>query len=60
MSTYRLRTPDTTIDLGEFDVAQDALHAAASRHPENRSSDATLEVLVGEDWHEVDVEGDMP
>lgn len=59
MSTYRLRTPDTIIDLGEFDSAQEALEAAVSRQPELRSADGALEVLVGTDWHRVDIEGDM-
>lgn len=64
MSTYRFRTPDRTIDLGEFDSAQEALEAAVdlqksddSRGP--RPADGTLEVRVGEDWHPVDTEGDM-
>lgn len=63
MSTYRFRTPDRTIELGEFDSAQEALEAAVDRHRTadrgSRPSDGALEVLVGQDWHPVDIEGDM-
>lgn len=63
MSTYRFRTPDRTIDLGEFGSAQEALEAAVDRHrTANRGdgpTDGTLEVQVGQDWHPVDIEGDM-
>lgn len=64
MSTYRFRTPDRKVDLGEFDSAQEALEAAVDLHrPDvNRAPspvDGTLEVLVGQDWHPVEMEGDM-
>ena len=64
MSTYRFRTPDRTIDLGEFDSAQGALEAAVDRHHSDarrgsRPTDGALEVLVGQDWHPVDIEGNM-
>lgn len=64
MSNYRLRTPQSTIDLGDFDDAQQALEAAVARHrdsphPEDRPANGVLEVLVGEEWHPVDIEGDM-
>ena len=60
MSTFRLRTPDQTIDLGEFDNAHEALESAVSRQPSSRPAEGTLEVLVGEVWHPVSTEGDMP
>ena len=70
MATYRFRTPDQTIDLGEFDSAQEALEAAVGRHhsdnhrgsgpTDSTPTNGTLEVLVGQDWHSVDIEGDMP
>lgn len=65
MPSYRFRTPDQTIDLGEFDSAQEALEAAIDRHrsDDHRGSgptDGALEVMVGQDWHSVDIEGDMP
>lgn len=60
MSTFRLRTPDRTIDLGEFDNAQEELEAAVSRQSDDRPVDGTLEVEVGGTWHPVDIEGDMP
>ncbi|MFN3601789.1 MAG: hypothetical protein ACK4M5_15890 [Dietzia cercidiphylli] len=60
MSTFRLRTPDRTIDLGEFDNAQEALESAVSLQPDARPVDAELEVLVGDGWHPVAMEGDMP
>lgn len=64
MSTYRFRTPDQTIELGEFGSAQEALEAAVALQnaDDNRGSrlaDGTLEVQVGQDWHPVDMEGDM-
>ncbi|HJC61502.1 MAG TPA: hypothetical protein H9755_14425 [Candidatus Dietzia intestinigallinarum] len=63
MSTYRFRTPDRTIDLGEFGSAQEALEAAVvlqnSDDEGSRPADGTLEVQVGRDWHPVDMEGDM-
>ena len=59
MSTYRLRTPDRTLDLGAFDNAQEALEAAVSLQPDFTPSDGTLEVQVGTEWHEVGLEGDM-
>lgn len=64
MSNYRLRTPQSTIDLGDFDDAQQALEAAVAHHrdspgPDARPADGVLEVLVGEVWHSVDIEGDM-
>ena len=60
MSTYRLRTPDQTIDLGDFETAQEALEAAVDRQPELKPEGGFLEVLVGDQWHPVDIEGDMP
>lgn len=64
MSIFRLRTPDRTIDLGDFDNAQEALEAAVSHQsddgPADRPTDGTLEVEVGGSWHPVDMEGDMP
>lgn len=64
MSNYRFRTPQSTIDLGDFDDAQQALEATVaqhhdSTHPDARPTDGVLEVLVGEEWHSVDIEGDM-
>lgn len=64
MSTYRFRTPDRTIDLGEFGSAQEALEAAvvlqnSDDDEASRPADGTLEVQVGRDWHPVDTEGDM-
>lgn len=59
MPHYRLHTPDQTIDLGDLDTAQEALEAAVSRHAEARPSDGSLEVQVGDGWHQVDIEGDM-
>ena len=64
MSTYRFRTPDRTIDLGEFDSAQEALEAAvdlqnSDDEPDRSPADGALEVRVGHDWHPVDTEGDM-
>lgn len=59
MSMFRLRTPDRTIDLGEFDNAQEALESAADRQREDRPSDGVLEVEVGGEWHPVDTEGDI-
>lgn len=64
MSNYRFRTPQSTIDLGDFDDAQQALEAAVARHrdspdPDARPAGGALEVLVGEEWHPVDIEGDM-
>lgn len=64
MSIFRLRTPDRTIDLGDFDNAQEALEAAVSHQAKDRPTDGptdgTLEVEVGGSWHPVDMEGDMP
>lgn len=60
MATYRLRSPDQTIDLGDFDSAQAALESAVARQPEVKAEDGTLEVLVGDQWHPVETEGDMP
>lgn len=65
MATYRFRTSDRTIDLGEFDSAQEALEAAVDRHHSDNHqgsgpTDGTLELLVGQDWHSVEIEGDMP
>lgn len=60
MATYRLHTPDQTIDLGDFDSAQAALESAVARQPELKSKDGNLEVLVGDQWHSVETEGDMP
>ena len=59
MSNYRLRTPDRTLDLGEFDNAQEALESAVSLQPDFKPTDGTLELQVGEEWHEVGLEGDM-
>lgn len=58
MSTFRLRTPDGTITLGEFDSAQLALESAARLPERSRPADSALEVLVGQSWHEVQAEGD--
>lgn len=60
MSTFRLRSPDRTLDLGEFDNAQEALEAAVSRQAADGPADGTLEVEVGGSWHPVDIEGGMP
>lgn len=60
MSTFRLRTPDRTIDLGEFDNAQEALEHAVALQPDTRPVNGDLEVLVGDGWHPVATEGDMP
>ena len=60
MSTYRLRTPDQTIDLGDFETAQEALEAAVGRQPDFEPEGGSLEVLVGDQWPPVDIEGDMP
>lgn len=59
MSTYRLRTPDKEIDLGDIDNAEEALEIAADRHNEAHLFASALEVKVGQTWHEVKVEGDM-
>lgn len=59
MSAFRFHTPGGTITLGEFDNAEQALEAVAMRHSEANTPDSTLEVKVGEQWHEVNVEGDM-
>lgn len=59
MSNFRLRTPDRTIDLGEFDSAQEALESAVGRHREDRPTDGTLEAEVGGEWHPVSAEGDF-
>ncbi|AWH93566.1 hypothetical protein [Dietzia lutea] len=60
MPHYRLHTPDQTIGLGEHETAQQALESAVSGHRETRPADGSLEVQVGEAWHSVDIEGDMP
>ena len=60
MATYRLRTPDQTIELDDFDSAQAALESAVTRQPELGPADGTQEVLVGDQWHSVETEGDMP
>lgn len=60
MTHYRLHTPDQTIDLGDFDTAQEALESALSHRPETQPADGSLEVRVGDGWHPIDIEGDMP
>lgn len=60
MSHYRLHSPDQTIDLGEHETAQQALEAAVGGQQKTRPTDGSLEVQVGESWHPVDIEGDMP
>ena len=60
MPHYRLRTPDQTIDLGDFDNAQEALEPAVSSQSETIPVDGSLELQVGDSWHPVDIEGDMP
>lgn len=60
MPHYRLRTPDQTIDLGDFDNAQEALEFAVASQSEKIPVDGSLELRVGDDWHPVDIEGDMP
>ncbi|MDX2357525.1 hypothetical protein [Dietzia sp. PP-33] len=60
MSTFRLRTPDRTIELGEFDNAQEALEYAVTLQPEAEPVNGDLEVRVGDGWHPVALEGDMP
>ncbi|MET3860533.1 hypothetical protein ABIE38_001455 [Dietzia sp. 2505] len=59
MSTFRLRTPDRTLDLGEFDNAQEALEHAVTLQPDARPVNGDLQVLVGDEWHEVATEGDI-
>lgn len=39
MSTYRFRTPDRTIELGEFGTAQEALEAAVDLHRAGNDAD---------------------
>lgn len=60
MAMFRLRAPDRTLDLGEFDNAHEALESAVARDPDRRAVSRQLEVLVGESWHPVEAEGDMP
>ncbi|MEW1938138.1 hypothetical protein AB0331_12325 [Dietzia maris] len=60
MPHYRLHTPDQTIDLGDFDNAQEALESAVSSQSEMLPVDGSLELQIGDDWHAVDIEGDMP
>lgn len=57
---FRLRTPDRTIELGEFDNAHEALESAVSLQPDLQPVNGELEVQVGEEWHPVAAEGDMP
>lgn len=59
MSTFRLHTPDRTLDLGEFDNAQEALEHAVTLQPDARPVNGDLQVLVGDEWHEVATEGDI-
>lgn len=60
MPHYRLHSPDQTIDLGDFDNAQEALESAVSSQSEKIPVDGSLELQIGDDWHAVDIEGDMP
>ena len=66
MPHYRLHTPDQTIDLGDFDNAQEALESAVSSQSEKIPVDGEVTEgtsaldEIGDDWHAVDIEGDMP
>ncbi len=57
MSTSRLHTPDRTLDLGEFDNAQEALEHAVTLQPDARPVNGDLQVFGGVECHDVSTQG---